>query len=180
MSDAPADEVTQDSCPLPWSAQRRNMILFAACTGMQYLAAPVLYVGITQASLCKHLGASVRSANLPGTLFFAMTAMPALIAWLSPGVSTLKRNLGLCYAASGGMLALMSIALASGVSDDLKIALVILQGGVTGAVMPAAIALLWEAIAKLSAGSKVGDCVPCESERPQAFQKDKIDQIMGK
>ena len=42
------------------------------------------------------------------------------------------------------------------------------------------IALLWEAIAKLSAGSKVGDCVPCESERPQAFQKDKIDQIMGK
>jgi serine O-acetyltransferase len=42
------------------------------------------------------------------------------------------------------------------------------------------IALLWEAIAKLSASSKVGDCVPCESERPQAFQKDKIDQIMGK
>ncbi len=42
------------------------------------------------------------------------------------------------------------------------------------------IPLLWEAIAKLSAGSKVGDCVPCESERPQAFQKDKIDQIMGK
>ncbi|CAB5714506.1 Serine acetyltransferase [Delftia tsuruhatensis] len=42
------------------------------------------------------------------------------------------------------------------------------------------IALLWEAIAKLSAGSKVGDCVPCESERPQAFQKDRIDQILGK
>ncbi|WP_280191339.1 serine O-acetyltransferase [Delftia sp. PS-11] len=42
------------------------------------------------------------------------------------------------------------------------------------------IALLWEAIAKLSASSKVGDCVPCESERPQAFRKDKIDQIMGK
>ena len=42
------------------------------------------------------------------------------------------------------------------------------------------IALLWEAIEKLSARSKMDDCVPCESERPQAFEKDKIDQLMGK
>ena len=42
------------------------------------------------------------------------------------------------------------------------------------------IALLWAAIEKLSIQSKVDDCVPCESERPEAFQKDKIDQIMGK
>lgn len=42
------------------------------------------------------------------------------------------------------------------------------------------IALLWEAIEKLSARSKMDDCVPCESERPQAFEKDKIDQIIGK
>ena len=35
------------------------------------------YVGITQASLCNKLGADARTANLPGTLFFAMTAMPA-------------------------------------------------------------------------------------------------------
>ena len=42
------------------------------------------------------------------------------------------------------------------------------------------IALLWEALEKLSARYKIDDCVPCESERPKAFQKDKIDQIMGK
>ena len=42
------------------------------------------------------------------------------------------------------------------------------------------IALLWEAIEKLSVRSKMDDCVPCESERPQAFEKEKIDQIMGK
>jgi serine O-acetyltransferase len=42
------------------------------------------------------------------------------------------------------------------------------------------IALLWAALEKLSARSKMDDCVPCESERPQAFEKDKIDQIMGK
>ena len=42
------------------------------------------------------------------------------------------------------------------------------------------IALLWSAIEKLSIQGHVEDCVPCESERPQAFEKDKIDQIMGK
>ena len=88
------------ACPLTWPQQRWNLILFAVCTGTQYLAAPVLYVGITQASLCDHLGADARTSNLPGTLFFAMTAMPALLAWLSPRVSSLKRNLSLCYGAS--------------------------------------------------------------------------------
>ncbi|MBS3021938.1 2,3,4,5-tetrahydropyridine-2,6-dicarboxylate N-acetyltransferase [Comamonas sp. PE63] len=42
------------------------------------------------------------------------------------------------------------------------------------------IALLWAAIEKLSIQGHVKDCVPCESERPEAFQKDKIDQILGK
>jgi serine O-acetyltransferase len=42
------------------------------------------------------------------------------------------------------------------------------------------IALLWQAIEKLSAQTKTDDCVPCESERPQKFEKDKIDQLMGK
>ena len=96
-------------CTLPWKEQRRNLILFAMCTGTQYLAAPVLYVGITQASLCDRLGADARTANLPGTLFFAMTAMPALIAWVSPGVSSLKRNLSLCYAASALMLTVLAV-----------------------------------------------------------------------
>jgi hypothetical protein len=80
-------DVTTDTCPLSWPEQRRNLILFAACTGLQYLAAPVLYVGITQASLCKRLGADARTSNLPATLFFAMTAMPAIIAWASPRVA---------------------------------------------------------------------------------------------
>src|SRR5262245_61093873 len=108
-----ADAASSATCPLSWPQQRRNLILFAACTGMQYLAAPVLYVGVTQASLCEHLGADARTSNLPGTLFFAMTAMPALFAWLSPRVSSLKRNLSLCYGASAVMLATLAVTLAS-------------------------------------------------------------------
>ncbi|MBI5757628.1 MAG: hypothetical protein HZA46_03825 [Planctomycetales bacterium] len=145
-----------DDCPLSWPEQRRNLILFAACTGMQYLAAPVLYVGITQASLCDRLGADTRTSNLPGTLFFAMTAMPALIAWLTPQVSALKRNLMLCYGATAFMLAVTALTLALPVPNSIKLAMVILQGGVSGAVMPAAIAFLWEVIGRGSAESRRG------------------------
>lgn len=143
-------------CPLSWPQQRWNLILFAVCTGTQYLAAPVLYVGITQASLCDRLGADARTSNLPGTLFFAMTAMPALIAWLSPRVSSLRRNLSLCYGASALMLATLAATLASPVSNDFKLFMIVLQGGVSGAVMPAAIALLWEVIGRGSDESRRG------------------------
>ena len=144
------------TCPLAWPDQRRNLMLFAVCTGTQYLAAPVLYVGITQASLCDRLGADARTSNLPGTLFFAMTAMPAFFAWLSPRVSSLKRNLSLLYGTSALMLALLAISLALPVSNQFKLAMIVLQGGVSGAVMPAAIALLWEAMGRGSDESRRG------------------------
>ncbi|MBC8352081.1 MAG: MFS transporter [Planctomycetes bacterium] len=152
----PSAAQTRDACSLSWPQQRRNLVLFATCTGMQYLAAPVLYVGITQASLCDRLGADARTSNLPATLFFAMTAMPAIIAWLSPRVASLKRNLMLCYATSAVMLATLAVTLLLPLPNSVKLAMVILQGGVAGAVMPAAIALLWEAIGRGSDESRRG------------------------
>jgi MFS family permease len=146
------------NCPLTWPQQRRNLILFACCTGLQYLAAPVLYVGITQASLCYRLKADTTTSNLPATLYFAMTAMPALIAWMSPRVSSLKRNLTVCYAISSLMLAATAVVLSSplAIPNSVKLITVILQGGVSGAVMPTAIAFLWEVIARGSDESRRG------------------------
>ncbi len=155
MSESPRKS-PNDACPLSWPEQRRNLVLFASCTGMQYLAAPVLYVGITQASLCDRLGADARTSNLPGTLFFAMTAIPAIIAWWSPRVASLKRNLMLCYATSACMLGTLAVTLLLPLPNSVKLAMVILQGGVSGAVMPAAIALLWEAIGRGSDESRRG------------------------
>ena len=63
MSELPTADAPQ-TCSLSWPEQRLNLILFAVCTGTQYLAAPVLYVGITQASLCHHLGADTRTSNV--------------------------------------------------------------------------------------------------------------------
>ena len=145
-----------DTCELAWPEQRRNLILFAVCTGLQYMMAPVLYVGITQASLCNRLGGDARLSNLPATLYFAMTAMPALLAWLSPHAAQLRRNLSLCYAVSGLMMGWIALMLSLPVSTSWKIAAVVIQGGVAGAVMPAAIALLWEAIGRGSAESSRG------------------------
>ncbi len=152
----PTSENSLDAGLLSWPDQRRNLVLFASCTGMQYLAAPVLYVGITQASLCDRLEADTRTSNLPATLFFAMTAMPAIIAWLSPKVASLKRNLMLCYSISAVMLATLAVTLMLPLPNSVKLAMVILQGGVSGAVMPAAIAFLWEVIGRGSAESKRG------------------------
>jgi MFS family permease len=144
------------SVPLSRSAQTRNLILFATCTGLQYLAAPVLYVGITQASLCDRLGASAKVANLPATFFFALTVMPAVAAWLFPKVSQLKRNLSICYAANAVVMGLIAFALASSMSDDVKVLLIILQGAVCGATIPTAIALLWEVIGRGAEESRRG------------------------
>ena len=136
--------------------QRQNLVLFALCTGLQYLAAPVLYVGITQASLCDRLGASAKVANLPATFFFALTVMPAVAAWMFPRVSQLKRNLSICYAANAVVMGLIAAALASSISDNTKILLVVLQGAVCGATIPTAIALLWEVIGRGADESRRG------------------------
>ncbi|MCH2589004.1 MAG: hypothetical protein MK004_11120 [Planctomycetales bacterium] len=139
---------SSEQCSLPRRVQLNNLVLFALCTGMQYLAAPVLYVGITQASLCEKLGADARVANLPATMFFALTAMPVLLAWLSPGIGSLRRNLSICYGSTATMLGVTALVLSMPVADSVKLGVVILQGAVSGAAGPTAIALLWEMVGR--------------------------------
>jgi MFS family permease len=134
--------------PVSDAQQTRNVLLFSACTCLQYLAAPVLYVGMTQASLCKRLAATPTVANLPETAFFVLTVTPVLLAWWLPGIVFLKRLLVICYIAAGLALGLVALALVLPTSNEVRIAAVILQGAVSGAAMPTAIALLWEAIGR--------------------------------
>lgn len=136
--------------------QTRNLLLFASCTGMIYLAAPVGYVGVTQASLCHRLGASDAVANLPATAYFTMTVMPVVLAWLLPAVSTLKRNLAGCYLLNAAAMAAVGVSLVSPLADRLKIVAVIVQGAVCGATMPAAIAFLWELIGRGASETRRG------------------------
>jgi len=42
------------------------------------------------------------------------------------------------------------------------------------------IALLWQAIEKLSACKPTAECVPCDAAREEQFEKDKLNQLVGK
>jgi MFS family permease len=145
-----------DGCPLGRADQTRNLVLFAACTALQFLAAPVLYVGVTQASLCHELGATDRVANLPESAYLGLTFAPVILAWLSPGVGQLRRNLVLCYAAVAASQAAVAACLPAPLSPELKLAAVIAQAAVAGVAMPSGIAFLWELIGRGAAESRRG------------------------
>ncbi len=143
-------------CPLPRHQQIRNLVLFAACTSLQYLAAPVGYVGLTQASLCRELKASDAVANLPGSVYLALTFSPVIFAWLIPYISWLKRNLVICYGTAAMTYALVAVVLLSRLDNEIKIAVVILQSAILGIFAPSAVAFLWEVIGRGAAESRRG------------------------
>jgi hypothetical protein len=81
---------TGDNDPLSPRSQVRNMALYVASAAMAYTAAPILYVGILQASLCHSLGASDTVANLPYTAFFCALAAPLFITSRFQSVSSIR------------------------------------------------------------------------------------------
>jgi MFS family permease len=88
--------------------QRRNTLIYAAQISIAYFAAPALYIGFMQASLCKRLETSDTIANLPSTVYLAMAWTTVVIAWLFPQARLLKRLLSGAYllmAAAGLMVA---------------------------------------------------------------------------
>jgi hypothetical protein len=171
MSDTHDPAAAPDAIPLPKATQTRNLLVYAGCMGLIYLAAPVLYVGGTQAALCRELNASPLLSNMPGTVYFAMTFMPVLIAWYWPYVWCLRRNVVLCFLATAASLAVVAVVLPLEIptsfrlsipwprddlswgrvlfqGNDWKILAVVLQAGVSGITNPTAVGLLWEMIGR--------------------------------
>src|SRR4051794_27881360 len=108
-------------CPLSAREQTRNVLLYSFNTGMIYLASPVIYVGIVHAALCEQMDASDTVANLPSTMYFAMSPMPILIAWLFPFVRSLKRVVVICFALAALMGALVALTVVLPTPNALKI-----------------------------------------------------------
>src|SRR4051794_4332491 len=86
-------------CPLSQGEQTRNLVLFSVNKALIYLGAPVLYIGLTQAALCKSLGANATLANLPSTVYKAMTPFPIFVAWYFCTTRALKPLLITAYLA---------------------------------------------------------------------------------
>ena len=143
-------------CTLPQPVQTRNLLLFALNTSLIYLAAPVLYVGLTQASLCEHLHTTNWVANLPQVAFTLCTVMPIFLAWLFPRARQLRYVICAGFSASGAMSLLLALTLLVGAPRWLLIALLILQGGMVGASITPAVALMWEVLGRGVSASRRG------------------------
>jgi MFS family permease len=63
---------------------RRNGILFLLSWQLQFLGAPVIFVGVVQAALCDKLGAGATIANLPMSAFLLGSLAPFFLAWRLP------------------------------------------------------------------------------------------------
>jgi len=144
---ASSDLNPADECSLDGAAQTRNLLLFAGCTALQYLAAPIGYVAV-QASLCRLLGASDATANLPQSVYLALAFAPVIFAWFVPYVGWLKRNLVMCYVTAAVSQATVAVVLLAPLSPEVKIAAVIVQCAVAGIVAPSGIAFLWEVLGR--------------------------------
>lgn len=141
---------------LPTATQTRNLLLFAGCIGMMYLAAPVLYVGGTHAALLDQLKASSALANSPEVLYLVFLVAPLVVTsifqhpgWLKPLVVTAY----ICVAAG---TTLVAAAIMLGASPRIVSAAVLAQAIINGLSLSTANALVWEALGRGVAESRRG------------------------
>jgi MFS family permease len=142
------DIVVGDACPLSVRQQTRNLVLVAVNTGLCYLAAPVLYVGLVHASLLTELKATATDANLPLSAYYVLSSLPLFVAWLFPRVSQLKTILVTCYASLAVASTVVVLVLLLPVPNWLRILVLIIHGGVLGGARTVAVACEFEVLGR--------------------------------
>lgn len=147
---APADIL------LPVATQTRNLLLFAGCVGMRYLAAPVVYIGGTHAALLDQLGTSSSVANSPEVLYLAFAIAPLFVTSLFADPRWLKPLLVTAYLADAVGIALVAASIIGGLGSGFIGAAVILQAIVTGIAGSTSVVLAWEAMGRGVAESRRG------------------------
>jgi hypothetical protein len=155
--------MTTDSAPtapvavaLPVATQTRNLLLFAGCVGMRYLAAPVVYIGGTQAALLDQLGTSTWVANSPEVLYLAFAIAPLFVTSVFAHPRWLKPLLVTAYLCDAVGIGLVAAAIAGGFPSGVIGAAVILQAIVTGIFASTSAVLAWEAMGRGVAESRRG------------------------
>ena len=148
--------ISSPDIPLPAAAQTRNILLFAGCIGMVYLAAPVLYVGGTHASLLDQLEASSALANAPEVLYLLFLFAPLVVTSFFRHPGWLKPLLVTAFLCIGAGTTLVVAAIASGCSPRTVSAVVLAQAIINGLSLSTANALAWEALGRGVAESRRG------------------------
>jgi MFS family permease len=144
----PENLTPETGVALPGAVQQRNLLLFAGCIAMQYLAAPVIYVGMAHAALLDRMGASKMLANTPEVLYLLLTPTPVLLAVVFPAANQLKRLLAASYLLTAAGMALVLAVITLSLPAWVVQGAVLLQAVITGVAMPLAITLVWEAMGR--------------------------------
>jgi len=124
----------------------RNITLYAATAALLYMSAPILYVGIVQASLCHSLGASDTVANLPLTAFYCALATPPLIAWQFHTVGAIKPVLISSYSMAALAGLIVATLLLMPVDSVVQLTAVVFHGACMGATTGVAGVFIWEVV----------------------------------
>jgi hypothetical protein len=138
--------------------QTRNLVLYGVACGVYYLGAPVLYVGLLQATLLNRLGVDKFTANLPSSVYQLALPFPLLVAWAFPQPRLLKRLMYGAYCAIGAAGAGVAAVLvgAPDRATELVVTAVILHAMVIGMANGVANALLWEVLRRGASTSRHG------------------------
>ena len=137
------NELQTDSLPIDERSQSLNIAIYVASNWLLYLAAPVLYVGITQAALCHELGASAAIANLPSSASFWMTVIPLLIVWRLPRLRV-RAALMSCFMVCALASLLVTASLLLNLTNEARIATVILSGAMIGGSQATLAVFFWD------------------------------------
>jgi len=145
---ASATAVVPATVVLPAATQTRNVLLFAGCVGMQYLAAPVLYVGSTHAALLDKLGTSGSFANAPEVLYIACLFAPLIVNSIFTDPRWLKPLLTTAYLLNALGVAGVAASIVCGCSANVIGLAVLAQAIISGITGSTAMALSWEALGR--------------------------------
>ncbi len=128
------------------SQESRNVALYTLTNGLTYLSAPVVYVGIMQASLCNGFGSSDTVANLPTSAFFLATMLPIVVAWRFHTVSAVRPVLFASYSIMAVAGAIVAAVLYWPMPVWLRLATVVVYGGMIGLGMGIRNVFIWEVV----------------------------------
>jgi len=110
---------------------RHNGWVFTLCYALIFFAAPVIYVGVVQASLLDKLGASAAVANLPASTYMFGQIAPLFFSWLVP--YRLERSMVVwANMVTASVICIVFVLLALPTPIEVRVGAVVLQGLLQG------------------------------------------------
>lgn len=110
---------------------RYNGWVFTLCYALIFFSAPVIYVGVVQATLLDKLGASATVANLPASTYMLGQIAPLFFSWLVP--YRLERSMVVwSNLVTAAVIAMVCLLLTLPAPPELRIGAVVLQGLLQG------------------------------------------------